>query len=59
MKTTKIYTDTIHGYIAECGSKTTAWALIRNKCKEDGKEVPTMDKIVEAGNTTPETVLNN
>ncbi len=43
----RTFKDTVHGYIARCGSITTAWALIRNKCAEDKKEIPTLDKIIE------------
>ena len=44
----KFWKDTIHGFTAKCKSKSTAWALIRNKCHELKIEVPTFDKIVEA-----------
>ncbi len=45
--TPKLYKDTIHGLTAVAGSRTTAWMLIRNKCKELGLEVPTIDKIIQ------------
>ena len=44
----KFWKDTIHGFTANCKSKSAAWALIRNKCHELKIEVPTFDKIVEA-----------
>jgi len=37
--------DTLHGFTAEALSKHIAWGLIRNKCHELKKEVPTIDKI--------------
>ena len=43
----KLYKDTIHGKTARAGSRITAWALIRNWCRQNNKEVPTLDKIEE------------
>lgn len=42
-----MWTDTIHGFIAKCDTRSMAWMLIRNKCHEEGLEVPTLDKIVK------------
>ena len=42
----KKYYDTMYGFVAEATSKQMAWMLIRNKCHELKKEVPTIDKII-------------
>lgn len=43
----KLWTDTVHGFVAKCKSKEMAWQLIRNAAQSAGKSVPTIDKIIE------------
>lgn len=50
-----LFVDTIHGFRAECRSKSGAWALIRNKCHELGLQVPMMTQIKEVIITKTET----
>lgn len=47
VNTKKMYIDQIHGIRAKAGSRIMAWALIRNKCHELGKEVPQLNQIIE------------
>lgn len=39
------YRDTVHGFIAQAKSKTGAWKLIRARCRAEGLEAPTKDKM--------------
>lgn len=40
-----LYKDEMYGYTAVGASKNIAWMIIRNKCHELKKQVPTFDKI--------------
>jgi hypothetical protein len=41
----KKYKDTINGFEAEATSKIMAWMLIRNKCKDLDKNIPSLEEI--------------
>lgn len=47
MKQPRLFKDTLNGFTAQSMSKSGAWMLIRNRCHELKKEVPTLDKIIE------------
>lgn len=54
MRTYHLYQDTTTGLTAIAACKTSAWMMIRSKCKEYKRQVPTFEQVTYVRQLTVE-----